>query len=100
MAKKKNPTKRAKRKAPKPPICVEPDCTVNLEFTRAVSKEPETIRRLAHRVVEMLAESDRAERLSEFVTDNLAILVNGIVIEKVTALITEARAAAKAVARG
>ncbi len=100
MAKKSKPTKRAKRKAPKPPISVEPDCTMNLEFTRAVSNEPETVRRLAHRVVEMLAESDRAERLSEFVTDNLAALVDGIVVEKITALITEARAAAKAVPHG
>ena len=100
MAKEHKPTERDKRKAEEPPISVEPNCQMDFEFAKAVSKEPETMRRLAHRVVEMLAESDRAERLSEFVADNLAALVDGIVVEKVTALITEARAAAKAVPHG
>ena len=100
MAKKAKPTKRAKRKASKPPVSVEPDCTVELEFTDAVTKEPETVRRLAHRVVEILADSGRDDRVAQFVTDNLAWLVEGFVIDKVTDLLEEARAARKEASGG
>jgi len=103
VAKKTKPakrTKRTKRKSSKPPVSVEPDCTVELEFTDAVTKQPETVRRLAHRVVEMLAVSGRHDRVAQFVTDNLAWLVEGFVIDKVTDLLEEARAARKAVPRG
>ena len=103
MAKKNKGTKRAKRttrKASEPPVSVEPGCTVELEFTDAVSKDPETVRRLAHRVVEMLGDSGRDDRVAQFVTDNLAWLVEGFVIDKVTDLLEEARAARKAVPRG
>lgn len=100
MAKKTKPAKRTKRKASEPPVSVEPDCTVELEFTDAVTKEPETVRRLAHRVVEILADSGRDDRVAQFVTDNLAWLVEGFVIDKVTDLLEEARAARKEAPRG
>ena len=100
MAKKTKRTKRTKPKASEPPVSVTPDVNVRLELTGAVLEEPETVRRLAHRVVEMLADSARDDRLSGFVKDNLVCLVDGFVIERVTALIEEARAARKAVPRG
>ncbi len=106
MAKKTRSAKRTKRSKPtkrrssEPPISVEQDCTVELEFTDTVTKEPETVRRLAHRLVEMLAETGQDDRVAQFVTDNLACLVEGFVIDKVTDLLDEARRARKAVPRG
>ena len=107
MAKKTKPTKRArrnkqpKRKALKPPVFVEPDyCKVELEFTGAVRKDPETVRRLAHRVVDMLAETGHYKQLSQCVSFNLRWLVDGCVLDRVTALLEEARAAGKEASRG
>ena len=100
MAKKAKRTKRSKRKTSKPPFSLEPDCTVELEFTDAVTKEPETLRRLAHRVVERLADNEQHDSLSGFVTYNLAGLADGFVIDRVTDLLEEARAAGKEAPRG
>ena len=101
MAKKTKSEKQTEHKASEPPITVEPDCTVELEFTDAVRKEPETIRRLAHRVVDMLADGGPDDdRLAEFVSDNLSNLVEGFVIDRVTDLLGEARAAGKEAPRG
>ena len=103
MPKKTKPTKRAKRtkrKASKPPVTVEPYCEVHLELIDADREEPETVRRLAHRLVDMLADTGRHERLSESLSNHLAWLVDDFVIEKVTELLEEARAAGKEVPRG
>ena len=100
MAKKTNPTKRTKRKASTPPVCVEPDCTVELAFTDAVRKDPETVRRLAHRVVDLLADTGRYDSLAESVTTNLGYLADDFVVEKITDLLEDARAAGKGVPRG
>lgn len=106
MAKKTKPAKRTKRgkrtkrKASKPPASVEPGYTVEFRFTDALLKRQETVRRLAHRVVEILADSGRDDRVAQFVTDNLAWLVEGFVIDKVTDLIEEARSLGKAVPGG
>ena len=97
MAKKAKVTK---SKPSEPPVSVEPDCTVELEFTDAVTKEPEMVRRLAHRVVDLLADSGRYDRLTETVSENLGCLVEGFVIDRVTDLLEESRAAGKAVPRG
>ncbi len=106
MAKKAKPakrpkrSKRTKRKASKPPVTVELECTLELELNEALLRQPETVRRLAHRVVEILADSGRDDRVAQFVTDNLAWLVEGFVVDKVTDLIEEARTAGKAVPGG
>ena len=100
MAKKTKRTKRTKRKASEPPVSVEPDCTVELEFTDEVRKDPETVRRLAHRVVDMLADTGRYDSLAESVSSNLGYLADDFVVEKVTDLLEEARAAGKKVPRG
>ena len=93
-------SKQAKRKASKPPVSVEPDCSVELEFTDAVRKDPETVRRLAHRVVDLLADTGRYDSLAESVTSNLGYLADDFVVEKVTDLLEEARGAGKRVPRG
>ena len=100
MAKKTKQTKRAKRKASTPPVSVEPDCSVELEFTDEVRKDPETVRRLAHRVVDLLADTGRYDSLAESVTSNLGYLADDFVVEKVTELLAEARAAGKEVPSG
>ena len=100
MAKKTKRTKRSKRKSSEPPVSVEPDCSVELEFTDAVRKDPETVRRLAHRVVDLLADTGRYDSLAESVTANLGYLADDFVVEKVTDLIEEARAAGKGVSGG
>ncbi len=100
MAKKTKRTKRAKRKSSTPPVAVDPDCTVELEFTDAVTRDPETVRRLAHRVVDLLADTGRHDRLAKSVSNNLAYLADDFVVEKVTALLEEARAARKDASRG
>ena len=100
MAKKTKPKKRAKRKVSEPPVSVTPDCTVELEFTDAVTKESEIVRRLAHRVVDLLADTGRYDQLAESVSSNLCYLVDDFVVEKVTDLLEEARAARKEASRG
>ena len=100
MAKKAKRTKRTKRKPSEPPVSVEPDCTVELEFTDAIRKDPEAVRRLAHRVVDLLADTGRYDSLAESVCSNLGYLADDFVVEKVTDLLDEARAAGKGVPSG
>lgn len=100
MAKKTKSEKQTKPTASESPVSVTPDCTVELEFTDAVTKDPETVRRLAHRVVDLLADIGHDDRLAKSVSNNLAYLADGFVVEKVTALLEEARAARKEASRG
>ncbi len=100
MAKKAKTAKRVKRKMSKPPISLEPECPLELALNDTILKEPETVRRLAHRVVEILADNGQDDSLSGFVTYNLAGLADGFVIDRVTDLLEEARAAGKEAPRG
>ncbi len=100
MAKKTKRTKRSKRTSSEPPVSVTPDCEVTLEFTGAFRKDRETVRRLAHRVVDMLADTGRYDSLAEGVTTNLGYLADDFVVEKVTDLLEEARAVGKEVPSG
>ncbi len=100
MAKKAKRSKPTKRKASKPPVCVETDCEPQFELTDAVGKEPETVRRLAHRAVDLLADAGHYERLGQSVSIHLGYLVDSFVIEKITDLIEEARGAGKEASRG
>ena len=100
MAKKAKRTKRAKRKAPIPLVHVDQQCDVSVRLTGGVGDEPETIRQLAHRVVDVLADNGLNEQLERSVSNNLVWMVDGFVIDGVTALIHEARAARKEVPRG
>ena len=100
MAKKAKTAKRAKRKVSKPPISLEPECPLELTLSDAILKEPETVRRLAHRVVDLLADSGHYKHLSQNVSINLGSLVDGFVIDRITRLIEEARAVPKEASRG
>ena len=100
MAKKTKPAKRTKRNSSKPPVTVEPDCEVTLELTDAVLKEPEMVRRLGHRVVDMLADSGRYDDLAECMSEGLGCLVDDFVIDRVMELLEESRGVRKEVPRG
>ena len=50
--------------------------------------------------MDLLADTGRYKRLSKSVSNNLAYLVNDFVIDKVTELLEESRAAGKEVPRG
>ena len=106
MAKKVKSTKRAKRgkqakrKASKPLVTVEPECQLSIRLTGGVGDEPETIRRLAHRLVDVMADNGLHDKLEQSVSNNLVWMVDDFVIDGVTALIHEAQAAAKEAPRG
>ena len=100
MAKKTKRTKRTKRTSSEPPVSVTPDCEVTLEFTGAFRKDRETVRRLAHRVVDMLADAGYYDVLATSLSSHLGYLVDDFVVEKVTDLLEEARAAGKEVPSG
>ena len=99
-AKRGNGSKRVKRKKPRPPVIVEPECAVEIVLTDAVVRQPETVRRLAHRVVDLLADAGLYKHLSRTVEGNLSRLVDGFVIDRITDFIEEARAAGKEAPRG
>ena len=100
MAKESKPTKRSKRKASESLVHVDQQCDVSVRLTGGVGDEPETIRRLAHRVVDVLADNGLNDKLEQSVSLNLAWMVDEFVIDGVTALIHEARAARKEASRG
>ena len=92
--------KRAKRKAPAPMVTVEAECALDIQFSPELQDDPETIRRLAHRVVDLLADSGRYVLLADGVASGLACIADDDVVKNVTDLIREARAPRKAVSRG
>ena len=96
MAKKKQ----AKRQAPEPMVVVAPGCSLDLQFSRELQKEPETLRRLGHLVVDLLADGGRYDWLAESAACSLGCLADDMIVNNVTDLICEARAASKEVARG
>ena len=92
--------KRTKRKAPAPLVTVESEGSIEIQFSRELQKEPETIRRLAHRVVDLLADSGRYVSLAQDVASDLACIADDVVVKHMTDLIHEARAPRKEVPRG
>jgi hypothetical protein len=92
--------KRTKRKTPEPMVVLDQECSLELSFSRELQKDRETVRRLAHLVVDRMADSGRHKWLADSVAFNLACLADDIVISNVTDLIRKARAASKEVARG
>ncbi len=106
MAKKAKPKKRAKRSKPakrkalESLVHVDSQCDVSVRLTGGVGDEPETIRRLAHRLVDVMADNGLHDKLEQSVSNNLVWMVDDFVIDGVTALIHEARAARKEARRG
>ena len=89
MAKKK---KKTKRKKLEPLVFLDGDCAMDLRLSRRLEKEPETLRRLGYRTVDLLMDAGRYRWLSETLALDLARLAGEIVAERVTELIHEVRA--------
>ncbi|NIS79282.1 MAG: hypothetical protein GTO14_03470 [Anaerolineales bacterium] len=92
--------KRAKRKAPAPLVVLDSDYSLQIRFSRELQKEPETVRRLAHRVVDLLADSGHYEWLANSVAGDLTCIADDVVVNNLTDLVREARAPRKGVSRG
>jgi hypothetical protein len=100
MAKKAKIKRTKKRKQREPLVFLEPECALTLRLSRELQKEPETLRRLAHRVVDLVADSGRYDWLAGSVTGDLVCICDDIVLKNLSDLIREARADGKAVSRG
>ncbi len=91
---------KTKRKKPDPLVSLYQGCSMEIIFSRRLQKEPETLRRLAHRVVDLLADAGHYGWLSGSVADQLVCIADDLVVKNVTDLIHEARAAGEEVSRG
>ena len=102
MAKKKQAkrAKRTKRKAADPLVEMVPEYSTTIRLTRELLKEPETVRRLAHRVVDILADSGHHAWLADTLAGELVCIADDVVVKNLTDLIREARSPGKEVARG
>ncbi len=100
MAKKGKIKRTKKRTQREPLVVVDPVGTLEMRFSDELRKEPETLRRLAHRVVDLLVDSGRYEWLADSVAGNLVWIADVVVVNYVTDLIREARAGGKAVDHG
>ena len=92
--------KRAGRKGPAPPVVVKSDGFITVYFSREVIEERETLRRLAHRAVDLRVERGRDEWLHESVSRSLAYVARDDVIKTATDLVHEVLAEGKDSRRG
>ena len=90
MAKKTRSAKRTKRKAFEPPLTAEPDSELRFEFTDAVRRDPETVRRLAHRAVDLVVDSGCHKLLCTVVADSLAYITRDQCIKNMSDFVHEA----------
>ncbi len=100
MAKRAKRSKRADRGVPKLPSSLRPRIDLYFELSDAVLEQPEILRRLGHHGVDLLADTGRDVDLAELASHGLCKLVESFVIEKVTALLEDGRAARKGVPVG
>ena len=98
MAKKK--TNRKKRKKLEPLISVDDGYSVEFRFARRLENEPDLLRRLAHRAVDLLMDAGHHEWLSGTVAMDLSRLADELVVNHMTELIHDVRAEVKEAARG
>ena len=91
---------KTKRKKPDPLVDLGESNAIEIIFSRRLEKEPETLRRLAHRVVDLLADAGHYGWLSDSVAGELVCLADDVVVKNLTDLIREARTPGKEVSRG
>ncbi len=97
MAKKGKIKRTKKRKQREPLVTVQQQDDPDIELSKEVRTECETVRFLGHHVVDRLCDSGRHEWFSGSLGVDLAALCEGVMRNYVTDLIREARAAGKAV---
>ena len=81
--------KRAKPKARAPLVVCRYGEFVIVYFSREVIEDGETLRRLAHRVVDLLVDNGRDKWLHEYVAESLAHVARDRAIKDATALVHE-----------
>ncbi len=86
--------KAAKRKVPATLVVLEPACVLEVWFTGEFS-ELETLRPLAHLVVDILADSARQEALADTLASDLASIAEFLVLKNIADLVQEAGAEAR-----
>jgi hypothetical protein len=74
--------------------------SMEIKFSRRLQKDPETLRRLAHRAVDLLANAGHYAWLADSVAGDLVCLADDFVVKNLTDLIHEARTPGKKVSRG
>ena len=99
MAKKTKPRKRAKRKAFRAVIPIVFGDDGEFEFADAVLKEAETVRRLAHRAVDLVVDCGCHKMLCAYVDERLAYVTRDQGMKNMTEFIEEACAEHKEVPR-
>ena len=99
MAKKKKKTKRKKCKKLEPWVYVQGGCVMELTLSSRLEKEPDTLRRLAHRAVDLVADAGHYHWLARSVAGNLADVADDLVVEHMNKLVDEVRAEGKQAAR-
>ncbi len=92
--------KKTKRKNPEPLVFLDGGCAMELSLSSRLEKEPETLRRLAHRAVDLVADAGHYHWLSKSVAGNLADVADDLVVKHMTELVHEVRAEGKEAARG
>ncbi len=92
--------KKTKRKKLEPWVTMDDGYSLDLRFARRLEKEPETLRRLAHRTMDLLMDAGHHRWLSETLAIDLGRLADEIVVNHMTELIHEVRAQGKGVTRG
>ena len=81
--------KRVGRKGPAPLVACELSEFMWVYFSREVIEERETLRRLAHRAIDLAVDSGRDKWLHECVAESLAYIARDDVVKKVTDLVRE-----------
>ncbi len=95
MAKKTKPTKQTRPKAFEPPWEAFPESDKRYEFTDAVRRDPEAVRRLAHRAVDLVVDCGGYKLLCAAVDDNLAYITREQYIKNLSDFFEEASAEQK-----
>ena len=81
--------KRARRKAPATADILVCECPMFIYFSREVIAERETLRRLAHRAVDLVVDGGHHYRLGLEVAFNLSFIARDHITQMVTDLVHE-----------
>ena len=100
MAKRAKTKKTKTRKAAEPMVSLGRPPVTELTLSNALQKEPEVVRRLAHRTVDLLADKGDYASLARSAESHLHYIVDDVVLEYVNELIREARNPGEEVPRG
>ena len=87
--------KKTNRKKLEPWVTMDGGCSIDIRFARRLEKEPETLRRLGYRTVDLLLEGGHHRWLSETLALELTILAGTIVVDHLSELLHEVRAEGK-----